>query len=864
MSNKYLSYWFKILITFLCITPILVVAQQKKKFLSNNEYDLFGELSLSSISENGQWICCHMAYDNGKDTLVVKSTNSQLLYKLPLAREGSFIGDDVFVARTPDNYLWIKQLYSGKTVKTPHIQHYDILKKSGYIVAKGEQSGETYSLQIFSSATGLKVEEVNNVIEYAIDKKSEKLVCVTSQKDLQTIFLFNLKKLALTKIFEKQDVRLSRLTWKDNGEVIAFLSQIENFDKSVFVNLYEIEKQKISTYNFSNANATFSQSITMLRISNDGQKVIIGTQNEETNENDEALEVWNGNDKEVYPLLKSLSNDQKSKLLVWEIGKDDLLSIDNEMLTIQALTGSQQYAIFLDPLAYAPQYKLSPDADFYSVDLNTGHRKIILKKHPSSQEYTSVSPYSNDIAYYSNGQWWIYQQENDSNLCLTGEINSKWDTTGTHEMPPIQPYGCAGWTKDGKNILLYDKWDIWLVQTNGKTFKKLTSGSSSKIIFRLLPQDATFSSYKVADYIFKDGLVLLGKSIDDNSENYYRWTSKNGLYKISKNSGSVRQARISDNGDLAYIWERYDIAPEVYINKKEKVSSKIVYKSNSLQSQFAWGHSELIYFKDRKGRQSKAALFYPAQYRAGRQYPMITFIYQQMSERLHKYVKPSLASPIGFNITDYTLDGYFVLLPDITYKEGDPGVSASESVIAAVEEVIRLGLADRKAIGLIGTSFGGYETSFILTQTNIFSTAVCGAGISDIVGMYFTVGEQILKPEAWRFENQIFRMGSTFFDNKEAYIRNSTLHNANFINNPLLLWCGKEDTVVPWQQSLYLYTALRRLGKSSILLAYRQESHALMQIQNQLDLSKRVHQWFDHFLKNNPSSWISAGINDKL
>ena len=73
----------------------------------------------------------------------------------------------------------------------------------------------------------------------------------------------------------------------------------------------------------------------------------------------------------------------------------------------------------------------------------------------------------------------------------------------------------------------------------------------------------------------------------------------------------------------------------------------------------------------------------------------------------------------------------------LIFSIADSVVSAADCVTAGATKVIQMGVADEKRIGLFGHSFGGYETNFILTQTNLFSTAISGNGVSDVVAHYF-------------------------------------------------------------------------------------------------------------------------------
>lgn len=313
----------------------------------------------------------------------------------------------------------------------------------------------------------------------------------------------------------------------------------------------------------------------------------------------------------------------------------------------------------------------------------------------------------------------------------------------------------------------------------------------------------------------------------------------------------------SENGYYAYVEQTFENPPAILFRDPVKKEPELLFASNTQHKKYLWGRSELVQYKAPDGTPLKAALFYPAGYDKDKKYPMIVEVYEINSKYLHQYVNPSQRDPMGFNIANYTHDGYFVLLPDIAYTPDETGISASECVNAAVLAAGKQGMIDMEKIGLFGHSFGGYEASFIITHSSLFAAAVSGAGVNDPVGFSFSIGKDYVKPEIWRFESQQWRMRTPFFENKDAYLRNSALYNADKIKAHLLIWCGEDDPTIPKEESIILYNALRRLGKKHRMLIYPGESHFMTEPENQADLTLRTKQWFNHYLKGSkPEKWI--------
>jgi len=296
------------------------------------------------------------------------------------------------------------------------------------------------------------------------------------------------------------------------------------------------------------------------------------------------------------------------------------------------------------------------------------------------------------------------------------------------------------------------------------------------------------------------------------------------------------------------------------IKNQSNDSSKLLVQSNPQQEEFYWGKAKLIHYKNTKGDSLSGILYYPAQYNSQKKYPMIVYIYEKLSNDFYKYIAPSQLEDRGFNITTFTTQGYFVLLPDISYQIGKPGLSAADCVVSATKEIIHKEMILPNRVGLIGHSFGGYETNFIITQTDLYAAAVSGSGASDLTNFYLTVGATG-RSNMWRFENQQWRMGKSLFDDREGYNSNSPIEHAENITTPLLSWTGESDKQMNWNQSAALYLALHRLNKEHIMLVYPKEGHTILKPVNQKDLSMRIHDWFDHKLKDlPPSTWIKDGL----
>src|SRR6185436_1730857 len=174
-----------------------------------------------------------------------------------------------------------------------------------------------------------------------------------------------------------------------------------------------------------------------------------------------------------------------------------------------------------------------------------------------------------------------------------------------------------------------------------------------------------------------------------------------------------------------------------------------------------------------KGDKLQGALFLPANYEKGKTYPMVLNIYERLSANLHSYSRLIQPNPTQLNKAQYTSQGYAVFFPDIAYKINDPGMSAVWCLVPAVKAAIATGIVDPKRVGIMGHSWGGYETAFLITQTDMFAAAVASAPITDMISMYSLIYKATGGANGAISESNQGRLPVGPWDNLEAYVRNS-------------------------------------------------------------------------------------------
>ncbi|NIP94990.1 MAG: S9 family peptidase, partial [Akkermansiaceae bacterium] len=325
-------------------------------------------------------------------------------------------------------------------------------------------------------------------------------------------------------------------------------------------------------------------------------------------------------------------------------------------------------------------------------------RKRILK----GVKFTlSPSPDGRFILYVRDGQVWSHQVKNGRQRNLTGRLETHFtdqedDTLAVEK----RPFSSGTWLKDSSAVLLYDRFDIWLIAPDGSRTVKLTDGGKSRIRHRISQANFREDDEGALDPARPLYLALYG---DRTKKSGY------GRLDLSPEPGPLQTLlwddkmvlhldRAEDAPVFSLTMERTELPRDLYVAGPELSNPRQVTKTNAFQEDFLWGRSELIDYENKNGVKLQGALTYPADYQEGRTYPMVVYIYEKRSQELHRYVTPSEKHP--YNPAVFSAEGYFVFQPDIAYRPQEPGLSAVECVVPAVEKVLQTGMIDPKRVGL--------------------------------------------------------------------------------------------------------------------------------------------------------------------
>lgn len=865
MKSKVNTNWFFLL---LILTGSVWSQSVPKKQIKPEDYGLWSTLSDEKISEDGNWVSYKLNYQSAKDTLFLQNTQTGKKRDFPTAENGLFSPDSKWwIGHDPKKRMALLNLKSGELQWMQSVSKYEFVGQGNYLALLKQGLQQEQTLHILNLKTG-KDHTIHDITEYSFNATGTILACIIPKENAVKLIRMNADFTTETLVQEKES-HYKNLIWNSKGDALAFLQELgEENDKQKNHKVYYVKQlehtPKLYILNplpltdfFQDKHIVIPFARAPLQISEDGERIFFNVASSiSLPEENETVQIWNS--------VASGENHGQHidgahipKLAAWWPQQNKVMQIGTDYLPNVLLTGKQNYALTFNTRAYEPQYEFEAIPDFYVTNLNTGKSSLVIKKQLHAIGTMGASPNGEFINYFKDKKWWVYDPVEEKHTDVGAAIPSpvhdlQFDMAGT-----VPPYGSPGWTADGKKLIVYDQYDLWLVDPRGQNVKRLTKGREQKICFRIYQNlyESVFvntsSNLSTHTFDLSNGIVL--EALGDNKAMGYYYLDAKGncepIIYLNERINNLRKAKTSEK--YIYKEQYFELAPQLKFWDKIKRKENTIVSTNPQQQKYSWGHSELITYANPKGEELQGILFYPAGFHSGKKYPMIVHLYERQSGMMHQYINPTQYNEDGFNPANYTLEGYLVLYPDISYEVGSPGKSAVSCVEAAVAKVKSMGIVELNHIGLIGGSFGGYETAFIISQTNTFTAAVAGAACTDLVSNYLSMESDGGRAHIWRYESQQLRMGTSLFDNYKGYIENSPIAQAYKINTPLLIWTGKEDPNVNWMQSIELHLALQRLQKPHTFLIYPGQGHAIGKPEAQKDLYIRVKEWFDHYLKDN-------------
>ena len=619
------------------------------------------------------------------------------------------------------------------------------------------------------------------------------------------------------------------------------------------------------------------------------------------------IDLWSWTDPLLQPMQKVQADADKRRTYRAVVHLKDrrLVPLASEDMPDLTLNDNTSVALGASDVPY--RQLVSWDAghnDYYAVNLQDGSRKRLLEK---SRFAATLSPGGSYLLTFDadDSHWYSVRVSDGVRTNLTAKLGVRFEDESSDTPEPARAYGSAGWTSGDRSVLLYDKYDIWEVRPDGTDARLVTGGAGRKaqVVFRYVradPEERTFPSdkpfflsavndvtkatgyYRVtptaaapapaartargrntapapaplaAAYGEPARLVMADKRLASPTAG----GGPGGGGPGGGGGGPVLLKPRNADGPFILTASRFEEFPDLWTAGPNLENLTKVSDANPQQSQFVWGRSELIEYINADGRKLRAILTKPENFDPAKKYPLMVYIYEELTNGLHSYATPSPGTSI--NLARYVSNGYILLQPDIVYTTGYPGEDAFKCVLPAVQQVLGMGFVDPARVGIQGHSWGGYQITYLITRTDMFRAVQAGASVSNMVSAYGGIRWGTGMSRAFQYERTQSRIGGPPWTRSLQFIENSPIFWVEKVNTPYLTIHNDEDDAVPWYQGIEFFSALRRLGKPAWMFNFNTEKHGLRERENQKYWTIHQDEFFDHYLLGKPRpEWMDKGV----
>jgi dipeptidyl aminopeptidase/acylaminoacyl peptidase len=890
-----------------CLLLLSITVQAQKKPLDHTVYDQWQSIKDVVLSNDGNWMSYTVAPQEGDATLYIRHLKTNQIIQIERGTQSRFTENNAYLIakikpsfeetrkakigkkkpeEMPKDSLAILTLTNGNVKRIPAVKSYQVPEFGSDVIAylndpKTDIKKDGAQLYFRDLNTGQE-RVFNNISEYAIHPKGEGVMMYQIKTKLNEakILLASIADTNL-KTINSRFYTAANFTWDKAGKQLAYLIEKDSTDKALqknYVLAYYKHEMDSAQFVFNKTAVVMPNQYTIggdkkLSFSKTGSLLSFGVQpilpvkDTSLPEFDRvSLDIWNYNESVLQSTqLKSLETSLKgTEAIIYRPASSQFTYLGkiNDRQIQMTMEGDGQVAIAnIDSnFTISSQWEGYGKRDLYVLNTMTGQKQLIQKGLKSSL----VTPsYDGSLVVFYDEILKQFKSFNTTTL-QTKQIakDIQFPLYDEDNDVPDEPnaYGIAVWMDNHKSFILYDRYDLWLVDATGlNPSQLLTKGRASKKEYRFvkLDDDKKFIGFK--DQILlrvynevdkKEGIALLdmgNRVLFTITDQPMHFTTIVG----AKNSNQLIVMQ-EDEKNAANIFS--------YTLKEEKQTPIAMTAINPQQANYNWMQSQLVKWKSYTGRTAEGILYLPEDFDAKKKYPMIVYFYERNNQTLHNYLAPS-PTPSRLNIPFFVSRGYVVFVPDIWYKKGYPGQGAYDYILSGTRAMVQKGFIDSTRIGLQGQSWGGYQIAYLITKTNLYAAAWAGAPVVNMTSAYGGIRWGAGINRQFQYEKTQSRIGANLWERPDLYIKNSPLFELNKVKTPIVIMSNDADDAVPWYQGIEMFTAMRRLAKPIWMLVYNNEAHNLVERKNRKDIQIREQQFFDHYLKGAPMPiWMSKGV----
>ena len=896
----------------LAFLPILLALnlQAQKKPLDHSVYDAWQSVGAMAVTPEGHVVAYEVNPQEGDGVLTLRiyGKKSERSIEIPRGYRATLLDDESYAVclikapfqetrkakiakkkgdQLPKDSLAVVNLRSGEVVKFPDVKDYKMGKyalkafafattDTTFIPKKERKKKDIGSpLAVYHFADG-SLDTLRHITDYDFSKDGEQLAVIRKEgKFLTEAGLYNVRS-RKTRFLADTAAWHAVPHFNESGSACLFLSAPDTLDSgSKHASLFEYtlsgeklvklagpESDGIPEGWGITENSTYSYSHNGLHKFVGLQEVVPPKDTTLVPFELPGLDIWNWNAAEIPPSEKvNLRRDATRTYPAHVVATNKLKLLNDSKLTRFYLgdrgDASHNLSVrILDPVQSQWNYQ-NP----VSIELEgpSGSREIAR----GSFSAISLSPLAKYVLWwdYAASGWCLYDIAAGLTRPLGTEAGiSFWNEEDDHPTRP-DSYGMGGWVEGDSAVLLYDKYDIWKVPADGSAPTRLTEGRASKLTYRVVnlkdrEEERHFAATETLLLSLFDNVTkergVASVQMDKPAKTFK--TLVRGGYTWS----GVKKAR--NASVYTYLKGNFNDPMDLYLTGSIGKEEKRLTTINPQKADYNWGTVDLYHWTAYDGTALDGLLYKPEGFDTGKKYPMMIYFYEKNSENLYTHypVQPSWSI---INIPFYVSRGYLVFVPDIVYTRGLPGESAVNCIVSGAESLTRFPWVDAENMAIQGQSWGGYQVAYLITRTGMFKAAGAGAPVSNMTSAYGGIRWESGSSRQAQYEQGQSRIGRDLWNGTELYIENSALFRLPDVTTPVLIMHNDADGAVPWYQGVEMFMGLRRLGKPAWLLEYNNEAHNLRERRNRKDLTIRLQQFFDHYLKGAPEpAWMRDGV----
>lgn len=453
------------------------------------------------------------------------------------------------------------------------------------------------------------------------------------------------------------------------------------------------------------------------------------------------------------------------------------------------------------------------------------------------------------------------------------------------------------WSPDGQTIVFsrtrtpkVDYWptaDLWSVNASGGEPKQMAATTAAEsnpsyspdgkwIAFLISDDPPRWAGYRrIALIPATGGAVKLLAETFDGQPNVVDWSAdgKNIYFIETRGTVTRLQSLAVDSGAitelnkgneviggltlnqsrtmLGFSMQSSDSAPEAFVSSIQKFAPVRVSSANAELPKLPLGKSEVLTWKSSDGLDVEGLLTYPVGYQTGKRVPLLLVIHGGPAG---VFTQSFLAgSRSVYPLAAFSSRGYAVLRVNPRGSSGygqkfryanmkDWGGGDYQDLMTGVDKVIQMGVADPERMGVMGWSYGGYMTSWIVTQTKRFKAASVGAGVTNLMSFIGTADIPAFIPDYF---------GGQPWENLDIYRSHSAMFNMKSVTTPTLVQHGEADERVPISQGYEFYNALKVLNVPTRMIVLPRMPHGPNEPKMVLKASQTNLDWFEKYVAAN-------------